>query len=300
MTRLALRCTGLLAVTTGTGALLNVSAPKPGTLVSSLIAFIRHPQAAADAHGLDSLAVTVTGALAWLTLAWLVVALVLVAAAAAPGRLGAVACGLSRLLVPAATQRLLAAVLGVTILTGITAGAASAAPGPATPTPIAISALNLDWPTGVAAGPTASPPTATPPSPTPPSPTPPSPPPRAGTPTSAPPTAAPAPPREGGPSRTPAPPTTGDSPGHGTPGDPSDDHGNGPGAGPRGEVVVLRGDTLWTIAARQLGSGASEAQIAREWPRWWSTNYQVVGDDPDVIKPGQRLAPPPAETRAQE
>ncbi len=58
------------------------------------------------------------------------------------------------------------------------------------------------------------------------------------------------------------------------------------------EIVVLRGDTLWAIAARNLGPGATTAQIAREWPRWWAANEHVIGPDPDRILPGQRLQPP--------
>ncbi|WP_239394133.1 LysM peptidoglycan-binding domain-containing protein [Frankia sp. CiP3] len=58
------------------------------------------------------------------------------------------------------------------------------------------------------------------------------------------------------------------------------------------EIVVLRGDTLWAIAARSLGPGATTAQIAREWPRWWAANEHVIGPDPDKILPGQRLQPP--------
>jgi len=60
-----------------------------------------------------------------------------------------------------------------------------------------------------------------------------------------------------------------------------------------GEVVVLRGDSLWEIAARQLGPAATDAQIAAEWPRWWAANRDVIGPDPNVILPGQRLRPPP-------
>jgi nucleoid-associated protein YgaU len=59
------------------------------------------------------------------------------------------------------------------------------------------------------------------------------------------------------------------------------------------EVVVLRGDSLWSIAARHLGPDATTAQIAAEWPRWWSANRDVIGPDPDLIHPGQRLQPPP-------
>ncbi len=58
-------------------------------------------------------------------------------------------------------------------------------------------------------------------------------------------------------------------------------------------LVVRRGDTLWSIAARSLGSEATEAQIAGEWPRWFTANRDVIGPDPDRLSPGQRLRPPP-------
>ncbi len=57
-------------------------------------------------------------------------------------------------------------------------------------------------------------------------------------------------------------------------------------------VVVRRGDTLWAIAERHLGRRADPAQIAREWPRWYAANRQVIGDDPDRLQPGQLLRPP--------
>jgi nucleoid-associated protein YgaU len=57
-------------------------------------------------------------------------------------------------------------------------------------------------------------------------------------------------------------------------------------------VVVQRGDTLWAIAARALGAGVAEAEIARAWPRWYAANRSVVGADPDLIQPGQVLRPP--------
>ena len=65
-----------------------------------------------------------------------------------------------------------------------------------------------------------------------------------------------------------------------------------PGAMPEEHYVVRRGDTLWDIAARHLGPAATAAQIAGEWPRWYAANRQVIGADPDRIRPGQRLAPP--------
>lgn len=61
----------------------------------------------------------------------------------------------------------------------------------------------------------------------------------------------------------------------------------------RGEVVVKRGDSLWSIAARQLGPLASDVDIARHWPRWYAANREVIGDDPGLIVPGQVLRPPP-------
>ncbi len=57
-------------------------------------------------------------------------------------------------------------------------------------------------------------------------------------------------------------------------------------------VVVTPGDTLWHIAADALRAGATDAEIDRAWRRWYAANSAVVGTDPDLIHPGQRLAPP--------
>jgi hypothetical protein len=67
---------------------------------------------------------------------------------------------------------------------------------------------------------------------------------------------------------------------------------------PAGDRVTVRpGDSLWAITARRLGSRATPARVAAEWPRWFAANHAVIGDDPDLIRPGQELAPParPAE-----
>jgi nucleoid-associated protein YgaU len=58
-------------------------------------------------------------------------------------------------------------------------------------------------------------------------------------------------------------------------------------------VVVLRGDTLWDIAARHLPAGAGDVEVAVEWPLWYAANAAVIGADPDHIEPGMRLVPPP-------
>jgi nucleoid-associated protein YgaU len=60
-------------------------------------------------------------------------------------------------------------------------------------------------------------------------------------------------------------------------------------------VVVLRGDTLWSIAARRLGPAARAAEIEVEWQRWMAANRTVIGDDADLILPGQLLRPPPPQ-----
>ena len=61
------------------------------------------------------------------------------------------------------------------------------------------------------------------------------------------------------------------------------------------EIVVHRGDSLWTIAARHLGPGAGDGEVAAEWPRWYAANRTVIGEDPDLLLPGQVLrAPAPA------
>jgi len=270
MVRLLLRCGGLLLVTAGAVTSLNVSAPPPHRLAISLFALVRDPQSVADTQGVDTVAITLVATLAWLVLGWLLIALVLVAAAAAPGRTGDLAATLSRVLVPLATRRVLAAALGATLLTGITSGTATAAPGPGAPPPTAIGALDLDWPSRSAASPTES--SAAPSVPT------------------------PAPRADSTPSPTAsaAPVTPGGDAGPSGPAEVVPPAGS-PGGADDTEVVVQRGDTLWSIAARHLGSSATEDQISHEWPRWWSANQQIVGRDPDLIKPGQRLTPPPTE-----
>lgn len=57
-------------------------------------------------------------------------------------------------------------------------------------------------------------------------------------------------------------------------------------------VTVRRGDSLWSVAARHLGSSATDAEVAREWPRWYAANRAVVGADPDLIVPGEVLVAP--------
>ena len=57
-------------------------------------------------------------------------------------------------------------------------------------------------------------------------------------------------------------------------------------------VVVRSGDTLWAIARDRLGHDSDVATTAHAVDRWHDTNREVIGSDPDLIHPGQRLSPP--------
>lgn len=70
-------------------------------------------------------------------------------------------------------------------------------------------------------------------------------------------------------------------------------------AAPGAEHVVRPGDTLWEIARDGLqaaGRSAEPADVALAWPRWYAVNADVVGPDPDLIRPGQVLVPPSMPT----
>lgn len=67
---------------------------------------------------------------------------------------------------------------------------------------------------------------------------------------------------------------------------------------PAGAHVVVRGESLWHIAAAHLRApGApppTDASITRAVHAWWQCNADVIGSDPDLLLPGQVLRPPPA------
>lgn len=59
------------------------------------------------------------------------------------------------------------------------------------------------------------------------------------------------------------------------------------------QVVRVRpGDSLWRIAATHMSGQPTDRAIAREWHRWYAANRTVIGGDPNLIVPGQRLHPP--------
>lgn len=63
-------------------------------------------------------------------------------------------------------------------------------------------------------------------------------------------------------------------------------------------VTVRAGDSLWSIAADCLEPSADAGQVARAWPRWWQRNHDVIGSNPDLIHPGQRLTTPALDRRS--
>ena len=56
--------------------------------------------------------------------------------------------------------------------------------------------------------------------------------------------------------------------------------------------VVQYGDTLWDLAAAELGPNASDSAVAARWPQWYAANRALIGPDPDLIYPGQVLRIP--------
>ena len=65
-----------------------------------------------------------------------------------------------------------------------------------------------------------------------------------------------------------------------------------PDPAPAATVTVRAGDTLWDLAAAQLGPGATDQEVARHWPAWHAANRGVIGPDPHHLLPGQVLAVP--------
>ncbi|HEY8700398.1 MAG TPA: LysM domain-containing protein [Arthrobacter sp.] len=60
------------------------------------------------------------------------------------------------------------------------------------------------------------------------------------------------------------------------------------------DITVVAGDSLWDIAARELGPSATDLEVALRWPRWYQANQAVIGQNPDVLLPGQILRSPSA------
>jgi hypothetical protein len=65
-------------------------------------------------------------------------------------------------------------------------------------------------------------------------------------------------------------------------------------------LVVEPGDSLWSISEEHIGPGATPKQIAYEFERTFDLNRGRIGEDPNLIFPGQELVllPPASDTAA--
>jgi len=57
-------------------------------------------------------------------------------------------------------------------------------------------------------------------------------------------------------------------------------------------VIVRGGDSLWSIAAHHLPPNPTDTDIDIAWRAWYFANKDVIGNNPDLIQPGQHLLPP--------
>ncbi|QIM21402.1 LysM peptidoglycan-binding domain-containing protein [Phycicoccus sp. HDW14] len=211
--------------------------------------------------GVPEALLALLAALGLLGLAWLALGVVLEGLARVPGTVGAAAARASAALSPVVVRRVAAVVLGVGVgASGLGAGTAVAGPARVVGTAVAGAvAFEAAPATGASGGPAGS---ADAPLPDP--------------------GWSPAP----DPGWTPSAPTVRRQP------DVSVVSGRGAAPAVDDEVVVHRGDSLWSIAARHLGPGATDAEVARAWPHWYAENHDVVGPDPDRLLPGQVLRVP--------
>lgn len=266
------------------------------------------PSAGAPLAAVQDVLLVTAGLLAWLLAGWAGLVLGVGVITRLPGRPGRRAYRLLPRIAPASVGRLVLAAVGVSLIAG-TACAAPASPGAtvsaatasAAPTPVpapASGSFAIDWPaTSPSPAPNSS--AATPPAATSSSTASSVPTPAATAPTStaAPSTAAPS---------TVAPPTAIPSPGGATASSPSGqpsaeassasatESAGAPTAS--GETVTVHaGDSLWRIAADALGPDATATEVDNAWRAWYFVNREVIGDDPDVILPGQSLLAPSVE-----
>jgi len=238
--------------------LLRWAAPDPVALAGAL----GDPVGRVRQDGLDAVVAEATGALGWLVLLWAGAAALFVGAARLPGAAGRAAEVVAGRALPAGMRRLVTVALGLTLTATTSEAAFAATPGPATTAPQAAARTSdrpggspVDWPLDGSKG-------------------------------------EPSPPGVDWPLETgPPPPEAGDRPR-----DPTDERARPrvAGAQPERLVVVSAGDTLWSIAARRLGPGASAAEIAAGWPRWYEANRAEIGPDPSHLRAGLLLRVPGA------
>ncbi|MEO7260559.1 MAG: LysM domain-containing protein [Jatrophihabitantaceae bacterium] len=224
--------------------------------------------------GPDAAASTLASSLLWLVALWTAFGLSVTALSLLPGRVGLLAHAVAGRVTPAVLRRVVVAAAGTSILISpVTACAEPAASGASAPTgnsvgpaPAGALRLPMDLP-GSKLDSSTAPPSAAPPSAMPP----------LGWPTD------PAVPATGPGHTAAAPKPAASKPANPRPQESGD------------RVSVRPGDSLWSIAARRLGAAPTATRIQAEWPRWYAVNRQLIGADPDLLRPGASLlAPRPA------
>lgn len=227
---------------------------------------------ARDALGTGPL-VAALGLLAWALTGWLALVVVIDLGARLPGLLGSAARTCLTRVAPASVRAVVrtatgAAVASAVLLSGTAHADPARAEPPRTTSATTATATDLDWPTA------STTPSAT----------------AAATPAAtSPPAAAPTSPAAEAPLRAVTIPAL---PAPAVPAPVLADP-----AAPQAGIVVRPGDCLWHLAARALGPAATPRQVADAWPTWWSANRAVIGDDPDLLRPGTTLLPPTSQPR---
>lgn len=59
------------------------------------------------------------------------------------------------------------------------------------------------------------------------------------------------------------------------------------------QVTVRAGDSLWSLSSARLGPFASDVDIALDWPLIYQANRDIIGGNPNLLRPGQVLQLPP-------
>lgn len=67
---------------------------------------------------------------------------------------------------------------------------------------------------------------------------------------------------------------------------------------PATRLVVNPGDSLWAISQERLHPSATPQQVMNEVERTFELNRDRIGDDPNLILPGQELLLPPVSEPA--
>ncbi len=272
------RVAGLVATDVAALVLLR---PDPGELGRAAIA----PRRWMTVLGPDRAVAMLAGAALWVVAVWVALGLITCVAARLPGALGSVASRLNQVVVPRVATRLIAGSAGLGVLLAPVAVQARSLATPSRSVSVLPSAVPAAiWP--VDPVPTPGPPPATSPSAR-----------GASVPAalwpSAPPPTTTAPPRSTAlPSRRSAVRTRSAALA------PRRHRPQVPATGPDHEAANVRvqpGDSLWVLAGRPLGGGASDAQIAAYWPEIYAANRAVIGNDPSLVRPGRLVSEPPPE-----